>query len=79
MGPQFFQTPMGRTFYEGTMPRLVEALTRLWAALVPDDEEAVLARQDVGRLDPPEGDGWRVRQFQVGPGQLLVLWVRRKP
>lgn len=28
-GPEFFQTVMGRQFYEGTMPRLVKALERL--------------------------------------------------
>jgi hypothetical protein len=28
-GPQFFQTAMGRTFYEKTMPELVRQLIRL--------------------------------------------------
>jgi hypothetical protein len=28
-GPEFFQTIMGRTFYEGTMPRLVKQLEKL--------------------------------------------------
>lgn len=28
-GPEFFQTRMGRTFYEGTMPRLAESLQDL--------------------------------------------------
>ncbi len=27
--PRFFQTRMGRTFYEATMPELVRQLTRL--------------------------------------------------
>ena len=28
-GPDFFQTHMGRTFYEGTLPRLIKQLERL--------------------------------------------------
>jgi peroxiredoxin len=28
-GPQFFQTRMGQTFFEGTMPRLYRAVGRL--------------------------------------------------
>lgn len=33
MGPQFFQTIMGRTFYEGTVPALVRQLEKLNANL----------------------------------------------
>jgi hypothetical protein len=29
MGPEFFQTPMGRRFYEVTAPKLAEELARL--------------------------------------------------
>ncbi len=29
MGPKFHETPMGRKFIEGTIPRLVEQLTKL--------------------------------------------------
>lgn len=29
IGPQFFETRMGRQFYEGTMPRLVKAIEGL--------------------------------------------------
>jgi hypothetical protein len=32
-GPSFFQTLMGRTYYEGTVPRLVKALERIADAL----------------------------------------------
>ena len=28
-GPKFFQTGMGRQFYEGTLPRLVQQATRI--------------------------------------------------
>jgi len=33
MGPEFFQTEMGRQFYEGTMPRLVREVARLADAI----------------------------------------------
>lgn len=33
MGPQFFETNMGRTFYDGTLPRLVKAIDRLAKAI----------------------------------------------
>lgn len=32
-GPQFFETQMGRRYYEGTMPKLVRAIERVAAAL----------------------------------------------
>jgi hypothetical protein len=32
-GPQFFQTHMGRRFYEHTMPELVEQVARVGDAL----------------------------------------------
>ena len=32
-GPSFFQTLMGRVYYEGTLPRLVRALERIADAL----------------------------------------------
>ena len=33
MGPEFFQTPMGRRFYEHTVPELVRQITRVADAL----------------------------------------------
>ena len=32
-GPEFFETRMGRTFIEGTMPKLIKVLERIAAAL----------------------------------------------
>ena len=29
MGPQFFQTGMGKTFFEGTMPRIARSLATI--------------------------------------------------
>jgi hypothetical protein len=28
-GPEFWQTPMGRTYYEATLPELIKAVNRL--------------------------------------------------
>ncbi len=39
MGPQFFQTPMGRRYYEHTLPELAKQIERVADAL-----EALLAR-----------------------------------
>ena len=39
MPPEFFQTPMGRRFYEHTMPELAKQLERVADAL-----EALLAK-----------------------------------
>ena len=33
MGPEFFQTIMGRQFYDGTLPRIAKALERIADAL----------------------------------------------
>ena len=32
-GPEFFQTVMGQRFYEGTVPKLIDAVTRVADAL----------------------------------------------
>lgn len=32
-GPQFFQTGMGRKFYDSQLPRLIDALERIAAAI----------------------------------------------
>lgn len=52
-GPDFFKTKMGRRFYEGTMPRLVEETSRLADAL---EEHNKLKRKELG-LDDDDGDG----------------------
>jgi hypothetical protein len=49
-GPEFFQTPMGRQFYDGTMPRIAKALDRVAAALekqlTPDVVAAIVRELD---------------------------------
>ena len=50
MGVEFFQTPMGRRFYEGTMPSLVDAIEKLnenMALMQKQMEEQKLAGQFV--------------------------------
>ena len=39
--PQFFQTPMGRTFFDHTMPKLVAAVELLAERMVPDTTSPV--------------------------------------
>jgi len=47
----FFQTPMGRRFYEGTMPRLVKALETIAEKLdVKKEEKFVLISWDESRI-----------------------------
>ena len=47
MGPSFFQTIMGHTFYEGTVPRIAKALERIAAALEEANKRAAIpAAQD---------------------------------
>ena len=47
MGPSFFQTIMGHTFYEGTVPRIAKALERIAAALEAANKLAAIpAAQD---------------------------------
>ena len=47
MGPSFFQTLMGHTFYEGTVPRIAKALERIAAALEEANKRAAIpAAQD---------------------------------
>lgn len=42
-GPEFFQTPMGRRFYDSTMPRLAAALEVLAKKLPDQAAQAALA------------------------------------
>ena len=48
MGPEFFQTYMGRAYYEGTVPRIAKALERIAAALEEANKKAaaIPAAQD---------------------------------
>lgn len=39
-GPQFFQTPMGKRFFEGTMPKLADALSKI-AKRMEEDETSL--------------------------------------
>ena len=82
-GPEFFQTPMGRTFFDHNMPRLVAALeaigvrrpTEVMLARYP---EALVGCMRAGtqQLAPPEGDGWRFRQLIFEGGAPHVVWER---
>jgi hypothetical protein len=50
-GPDFFQTGMGRTFYEGTMPALVRELRKLNENLEKGREVALYGSQVQSKAD----------------------------
>jgi hypothetical protein len=50
-GPQFYQTPMGRRFYEHTMPELVAQLAR-----VGDAVQALLVVWAKGTIENANGE-----------------------
>lgn len=57
MGPEFFQTGMGRKFYEADVPKLIEAINRLATAiekqnaLVEDGKTAVTSTVNNDRCE----------------------------
>jgi hypothetical protein len=80
---EFARTPMGRTFLEHTLPRLVAVLDRLGQSLEKPVTERrmtrVLLTDYIGGepVDPPEGVGWRVAQMVPdGYAGAVVLWER---
>ena len=54
MGPQFFQTRMGQTFYEGTMPKLARAVEALMAELKRQND---LKEIELGIKEKPGKEG----------------------
>jgi hypothetical protein len=48
MGPQFWQTPMGRRFFEHTLPELVQQMARLAEAI-----QALIAQRARRELGKP--------------------------
>ena len=52
-GPEFFQTRMGQKFYEGTMPRLVEAVNNLTAEMKRQND---LTEQQLKKGEGDAGD-----------------------
>ena len=52
MSPEFFQTHMGRKFYEHDVPMLVEAILRVAVAL--EDVKKQLTNKPLPRLHPRE-------------------------
>ena len=70
-GPQFFQTRMGQTFFEGTMPRVYRAVNRLTDALVGKREyQVVTIKSDDEKiqkdLDALGKEGWRLTHIESG-------------
>lgn len=47
MGPEFFQTGMGRKFYEADVPELIKAINRLAAAVEKSNSLAEDGKKDI--------------------------------
>ena len=83
-GPQFFQTAMGRTFFEGTVPRLYRAVDRLADALVGKREYKVVNvrgsnDQIAESLSELGCDGWRAVHFSDDRIFLERVVPRKEP
>lgn len=70
-GPQFFQTGMGKIFFEGTMPRLYRAIDRLADVLAgPREYKVVTIKSNdallQGELDDLGASGWRMTHVESG-------------
>lgn len=80
--PQFFQTGMGRIFFEGTMPRLYRAIGRLADALSGPREYRVI---NVGadeeelerRLNELGEQGFAYRETLSVEGREMVVLMER--
>ena len=51
-GPSFFQTLMGRSYYEGTLPRIARALERIAEALEAQNPTATTAPTHIKEPSP---------------------------
>jgi len=70
-GPEFFQTGMGRIFFEGTMPRLYRAIDRVADLIAERRQYKVLpVKGEVEELqktlDELSADGWRLLHVEGG-------------
>lgn len=82
--PEFFETPMGRIFYEGTMPRLAKALEKL--VKIGDQfmkETADAEKDDVSqfkdpyvRLAIPEDTYPTISELDLGAKNDLTIQVK---
>jgi hypothetical protein len=50
--PEFFETRMGKTFYESTLPRIVTALERIAAAMETQTPASLQGVLDTIEKDP---------------------------
>ena len=48
MGPEFFQTRMGQKFFEGDIPRMIDAINRLAEAV---EENNRLQKEVIASMD----------------------------
>jgi hypothetical protein len=57
MGPEFFQTIMGRKFYEADVPRIAKALENIAVELKRSNDlkEKEKELQMIGKVEDPDG------------------------
>ena len=80
MGPEFFHTPMGHRFYEGTMPRVAEALERLaqrkerstWVQACDGGLVNLDHCSMIGMIEAMEGKGWFVYATMQGEDRRRI-------
>lgn len=57
MGPEFFQTPMGRRHYEATMPDIAKSLHGIWMELHELNKTLRAMRNEPEHEPPKWGEG----------------------
>lgn len=67
-GPEFFQTRMGVKFYEGDVPRIGKALTRIADALEGLQQKGDSQQKTTAKKRPGSGKGTDVRNEGVCAG-----------
>lgn len=83
-GPEFFQTRMGQKFFEGTMPRIADALTTIAERLEPTHTFGVGDLVVVKHSDLDAEEFRVVRSHDAGihletdAGRELTIVIKRK-
>lgn len=67
-GPEFFQTGMGKTFFEGTLPRMVRAIERVATALEAQQE---MVKEDIAREEKREAE--RAAEFSLSADERAEM------
>lgn len=85
---QFFETLMGKRFFEGTVPKLARAVERLADRLTEEREyeQTISLVQFKTEKDGlhvslarPPGKGWRIVGIATDEDRVYTTWERPKP